>query len=218
MRDEPDFAELSALLKAKTSRYAAPSGLRQSIHAAVVKFAAPPRTASGWRERIWLKLGVAFACGVVASVLATQLYSVRGREAQVGDEVVAAHVRSLQVAHLEDVASTDQHTVKPWFAGKLDFSPPVNDLSRQGFPLAGGRLDYIDRHFAAALVYRRNGHAINVFVWPARSEDEAKSLNTRLEGFNLIAWRDAGMQFCVVSDLNADELQQFSRLLRAAGG
>jgi anti-sigma factor RsiW len=218
MRDEQDFAELSALLKAKTSRYAAPSGLRQAIRAAVAESAAPPRMAAGWWERTWLKLGAAFACGVVASVLATQLYLVSGHEAQIAEEVVAAHVRSLQVAHLEDVASTDQHTVKPWFAGKLGFSPPVNDFSRQGFPLTGGRLDYIDRHFAAALVYRRHGHAINVFVWAARGEDETTSLNGRQEGFNLIAWRDAGMQFCVVSDLNADELQQFSRLLRTAGG
>lgn len=218
MRDEHDFAELSALLKAKTRRYAAPSGLRQAIRAAVAESAAPPRVAAGWRGMSWLKLGAAFACGVVASVLATQFYLVSGAQARLGEEAVAAHVRSLQVAHLEDVASTDQHTVKPWFAGKLDFSPPVNDFSRQGFPLTGGRLDYIDRHFAAALVYRRHGHAINVFVWPARSADEATAFNGRQEGFNLIAWRDAGMQFCVVSDLNADELLQFSRLLRTAGG
>jgi anti-sigma factor RsiW len=222
MLDEQDDTELSAVVKARASRYQAPPELAPLIRAALAapptEPAAAPPASRWWLQWPWLKLGAAAACGVLASVLVLQLYGTPAAQAQVGEEVVAAHVRSLMVAHLEDIASTDQHTVKPWFAGKLDFSPPVNDFSRQGFPLIGGRLDYIDRHFAAALVYRRNGHVINVFVWPSRDADMSQSHHARQEGFNLIAWRNAGMQFWVVSDVSADDLQQFSKLLREQGG
>jgi len=217
MLDERDDAELGAALKGKATRYQAPPGLAQLISAAVAQTALPaarPRSAAWWREWPWLKLAAAVACGVLASVLVTQFYGVPDGKERISEDVLAAHVRSLMVAHLEDVAYTDQHTVKPWFAGKLDFSPPVSDFSGQGFPLTGGRLDYIDRHAAAALVYRRHGHAINVFVWPTRNGDAPRSLTARQAGFNLIAWRSAGMQFWAISDVNAEELQQFAGLLR----
>jgi len=221
MIDEHDTAELSAVVKAKASRYEAPPELRQSISAAVTRSAAPAapsRRTGWWSDWSWLKLGAAVACGALASVLVTQLYLVPGSGERMSEEIVAAHVRSLMVSHLEDIASTDQHTVKPWFAGKLDFSPPVEDFARQGFPLTGGRLDYVNRHLAAALVYRRHGHAINVFAWPLRNADQAASLKAKQEGFNLIAWHSAGMQFWAVSDVNADELQQFAKLLQKDGG
>jgi anti-sigma factor RsiW len=128
-------------------------------------------------------------------------------------ELVASHVRSLQVDHLTDVASSDQHTVKPWFAGKLDFSPPVRDLREQGFPLEGGRLDYLGGRTVAALVYRRHQHVINLFIWPdaaGRADERAR------DGYHLLRWSSSGFGYWAVSDLNAAELRDFEQQLRAA--
>jgi anti-sigma factor RsiW len=128
--------------------------------------------------------------------------------------VVDGHVRSLMADHLFDVQSTDQHTVKPWFAGKLDFSPPVSDLAPLGYPLVGGRLDYVSGRPVAALVYQRQKHAINVFVWPA-SESAPATITTRsVRGFHLRHWIRDGMSFWVVSELNDAELTEFARALQ----
>ncbi|HEY2847788.1 MAG TPA: anti-sigma factor [Pyrinomonadaceae bacterium] len=133
----------------------------------------------------------------------------------VASELVSDHVRSMMVDHLSDVVSTDQHTVKPWFEGKLDYAPPVTDLASQGFPLTGGRLDYAAGRPIAALVYQRKLHAINLFVLPTTESDTPPRMSSR-QGFNLVHWTRQGMTFYAVSDLNLDELQQFAVLLGAA--
>jgi anti-sigma factor RsiW len=132
----------------------------------------------------------------------------------IAQDVVAGHVRaSMDAAHRLDVRSTEHHTVKPWFLGKLDFSPPVDDLAPLGFPLVGGRLDYIAGRPVAALVYQRRRHMINVFVWPAVNSNEVANDTRTLRGFEICHWTRDGMAFWAVSDLNDMELDEFVRAL-----
>lgn len=130
-------------------------------------------------------------------------------------EVFTAHIRSLQPGHLTDVLSTDQHTVKPWLASRVDFSPPVRSMDTEGFHLAGARLDYLQGRTVAALVYQRGNHTINLFVWPGASGAESAETPASRDGFNTVHWTAAGMTFWAVSDLNADDLDRFARLYRA---
>jgi anti-sigma factor RsiW len=156
----------------------------------------------------WWNLAGLAASVTVALLAGYSWGGYRARSASVAKEAFAEHVRSLQANHLMDVISTDRHTVKPWFAGKLDFSPPVVDLADIGFPLAGGRLDQIDGHTAAALVFRRRLHTINVFVWPAR--DAAPPPNSASEsGFSAQGWTNGGLNFLAVSEIPAADLEQF---------
>lgn len=164
----------------------------------------------------WRMAGVALALLFVMLCEPLILLHENSSGKRLADDVIASHVRSLMAGHLTDVASTDQHTVKPWFNGKLDFSPNVVDLAGQGFPLAGGRLDYVDGHPAAALVYHRNRHPINVFIWPAAAGDVVPAALT-IQGYNMVHWTQGGMTTWAISDLNEAELQKFCELLKSAG-
>ena len=130
------------------------------------------------------------------------------------DEIVSGHVRSLMADHLTDVASSDKHTVKPWFDGKLDFSPAVVDLADHGFPLVGGRLDYLRNRSVAALVYARQKHFINLFVWPSTRDGGVGEPKLSRHGFNVIHWKASEMTYWAVSDLNPAELEEFAGLIR----
>ncbi|MGZ6175913.1 MAG: anti-sigma factor family protein, partial [Candidatus Binataceae bacterium] len=132
-------------------------------------------------------------------------------------EVLTSHLRSLMPGHLMDVVSTDQHTVKPWFDGRVDFSPPVADFAAAGFRLIGGRLDYLDGRPVAVLVYQRRKHIVNVFVWPSPDGSQSAIENTTHDGYNLLHWRRGGMNYWMASDLNAQEMSDFAGLLRAEG-
>jgi anti-sigma factor RsiW len=129
-------------------------------------------------------------------------------------EVIDAHVRSLQPGHLTDVVSTDQHTVKPWFDGKLDYVPPVKDLAESGFPLVGGRLDALNGRSIAVLVYGRRKHFINVFVWPEAEKESLAATTGSYNGYQWIYWNAHGMRFCAISDVSAADLHNLSELLR----
>jgi anti-sigma factor RsiW len=191
----------------------APEGLEARIRAALPR---ESKVVVMPRRNLWNWAAVAAAIVLVMFISWRMLPGLMGRSQGdlLAQEVVASHVRSLQPGHLMDVESTDQHTVKPWFNGKIDFSPPVKDFAADGFPLIGGRLDYVDQRPAAALVYQRQKHLINVYVWPGAEKEDTAARVVSKQGYNIVFWQRGGMYFCAVSDLNSAELQQFARMLQ----
>jgi anti-sigma factor RsiW len=156
---------------------------------------------------------VVVAAGLAWSVI--QLASRPGGRDPLTRQIVDAHVRSLMADHLLDVASTDRHTVKPWFAGRLDFSPDVRDFAADGFPLAGGRLEYLDGRPAAALVYRHDRHVLNAFVWPATpAAPDSPPTTTTDQGYTLLHFTDGGLAWHVISDAGPTTLEDFARVVR----
>ena len=162
----------------------------------------------------WQNMGAAMAT-LLAALWSVGLYmALPTAGQQLAAEVIASHARSLQIDHLFDVASSDQHMVKPWFNGKLDFSPPVTDLAAQGFPLAGGRLDYLDGHPVAALIYRRNQHPINLYMWPSAGKDSMRKQRDS-RGYHLLHWNSNGMEYWVISDVAENELEHFAEIMQS---
>ncbi len=203
---------LRSSLKASSLRERAPEALRRKLQA---ELAAPvPRAVtSASSTPMWRALALAASFMLVVVVGWRPIEGLLGArsESAIFTSVVDAHIRSLQPGHLIDVVSTDQHTVKPWFDGKIDFAPPVRDLSADGFPLQGGRLDAISGRTVAVVVYARRKHVINVFMWPATKE--AAPASGASLGYNWVEWRKDGMTSIAVSDVSAPDLETLRELL-----
>ena len=202
----------------RVTYFRAPAGLEARVESALSPSSVTRPTVPRWRAWGWPGLAGAMV-SLVAVAWSVGLYlTLPSTDERLTDEIVSGHVRSLLANRAVDVASSDQHTVKPWFAGKLDFSPPVRDLSSDGFPLVGGRLDYIDHRPAAALVYRHAQHTINVFIVPNAGgavRDAPRLASTR--GFNTARWSQDGMSYWAVSDVDAGQLEKLTGLLREPG-
>ena len=207
---------LQSAIRESALRFEPPDRLRKRIRSTVrreSKTSTWPQIV-GWR---WMMAGASLVGAVIVIWAIAVVLSRPAPSDVVAQEVVSSHVRSLMANHLTDVPSSDQHTVKPWFNGKLDFSPPVKDLSQQGFILNGGRLDYVGERPVAALIYQRRQHSINLFIWPSASASDTAERAAVRQGYNLIGWTNAGMTYWAVSDLNLAELQHFVQLLRDEG-
>src|SRR5438132_2254552 len=216
----------------KTPYYKAPAGLRERIQSSLREEIAErsPRSVlrdipslfrSKQSERravpfgtqwSWLALAAAIVlAAVIASNLVPRLQR-PGADQLLATQLIASHVRSLMANHLTDVASSDQHTVKPWLDAKLDFAPAVADLGSEGFPLIGGRLDYLNNRTVAALVYQRRKHFINLFVWPAAPDATGTPKTITRQGYQLLHWTDSDFNYWAVSDVNDKDLQAFKQL------
>jgi len=203
---------LQAALRANDLYTKLPAGLEKRVQTAVRQVSQGETGLRGFSWR-WLSVAAAAAILLIAGALAIGLLATRSAQDRLAQEVIASHVRALMASHLTDVPSSDQHTVKPWFNGKLDFSPPVKDLVSEGFPLIGGRLDYLDKRPVAAIVYQHRQHYINLFVWTVTAEHGHEDSEMSQQGYHVIHWINAGMSYWAVSDLNSAELQQFVALL-----
>lgn len=209
---------LSDVIRARATRHAMPEGLRASLFP---KLAAVDRTPApiplSERLKGWLRPAAGgFAIGAALATGFAVLVDTRNADDILADNIVSAHVRGLQPGHLTDVQVSDQHQVKPWFDGKVDFAPPVKDLSAQGFDLVGGRLDYFQGRPAAVVVYRRHLHLIDLFV--TRTEDAgttALAAHSTASGYNVVRWSAGGQNYWAVSDLNQAELKEFAEAIRS---
>jgi len=218
-----EYAEQNSVksrLKKDAVYFNAPESLAMRINAALPQEAQRPSRSRDWNisrywNINWFNAGAAMAT-LLAALWSVSLYvSLPTASEQLAEEVISSHARSLQVDHLSDVASSDRHTVKPWFNGKLDFSPPVVDLVAQGFALVGGRLDYVGNRPVAALVYLHAQHPINLYVWPSANKDRLPQQREG-RGYHLVSWSADGMDYWAISDLASNELEGFAKLMLAA--
>jgi len=213
---------LRALLGRSELAFDVPDSLRTRVLSSLpvaVAPAKPKERSDRFRKRFvipWFSVPVAVAA-VLAVIFGLFLLQPGWTPGQWRDrtlvaQVISSHVRSLLATHLLDVPSTDQHTVKPWFAGKLEFSPPVQDFAQRGFELIGGRLDYLDNREVAALVYRRNKHIINLFIWPSKPGNAGPVQSFSENGYNVLHWERGGFSFWAVSDVRMEDLRAFADL------
>jgi anti-sigma factor RsiW len=214
------FRAMRDAMAAADLKEKAPASLRSRIEAALPKPSAQiiaPRQFSRPTRRTFFggfAAGAALS-GAIAAGLAVAVFR-NGDEQTMADEVVSAHIRSLQAGHLMDVQTSDQHTVKPWFNGRIDVAPPVIDLTAEGFTLLGGRLDYIDGEPVASIVYQRRKHVINLFVGQRFGAKHAGTTTRTVQGYNVRRWTEEGLDFWAVSDLAGDELDEFVQKISAA--
>lgn len=201
-----------------TGREIAPPQLAQRIRDELAKEMAsdrpvPSRLATTWRAPAARFVGAMVAASVVSSLITWSVATWPRGEVRLENDVVSAHIRSLLQDSPIQVASSDNHTVKPWFNGRIDFAPEVKDFTSEGFPLLGGRIDYIGGRRVGAIVYKRHLHVINVFMWPAAAPEPADALADVAKGYNVLHWSKAGVTYWAISDLNADEMRQLHGLL-----
>jgi anti-sigma factor RsiW len=209
------YKELGAAVRNTAEYFTAPQALRSAL----VSQLRPSAKLAAWkpiRSPKWQILAGAVAALLIATVGLNTMLTYRSAENLVAQEVVAGHARSLMANHLFDVVSTDRHTVKPWLDRNLDFAPTVVDFAKQDFALAGGRLDYLDHHQVAALVYRHRQHIVNVFIWPAGNAGDSAPHWITQQGYNLAHWTESGMNYWVISDADRGGLNDFVGLLRGA--
>jgi anti-sigma factor RsiW len=214
------FARQSALqsgIRRHAQYYAAPAALADRIRAKINGAAVetPGRTlAPRWQWpqlRQWFQFGAAVTATAVVSWIAAIQYISPPEDEIITGQVITGHARAVLSSRLVDVATSDEHTVKPWLSSKLDFSPPVTDLTDAGFPLVGGRLDYLDNRPVAALVYRHRQHVINLFVWPDQPSGRRLPMQSLSKhGYNVLHWTEAGMVYWAISDLNPAEMKTFA--------
>ena len=207
-----ELERLQAVRQALTGaelRHSAPDALRSRIELQIER-----ATPALHRKMLpsWLAPGLA---GALAASLAFLLVLPPTGGASLDDELVASHIRSLQVGHLTDIRTSEEHLVRPWFNGKIDFAPPVPELARYGFPLAGGRLDYVQGRTVPAIVYKRRLHTINLFVWPSR---QAGTRRVQEDGYSLDAWSRGGLRYTAVSDIAPADLEAFRKAFVAGSG
>ena len=200
---------LVAIVQGGAQYFAAPDILKKRIEKQIHK---------DGRKRPYSRRWLATAAAIILTVYALLLWAILYVRSQshademLAQEVVSSHIRSMMLNHLVDVPSSDQHTVKPWFNGKLDFAPDVKDLADQGFPLVGGRLDYVDNRTVAALVYQRRKHSINFFIWPSTHTDQSPQ-QFSINGYNIVHWTKSGTTYWAVSDVNSADLGEFAKLV-----
>ena len=209
---QEEIRGMGLLMKDSSLRFSPSTSFEKRLRSAVRQEAKEKSVTPRWWR--WSMAAASLAVVVLAVWATLMIFNRPSSDTLVAQEVVSSHVRSLMAQHLMDVSSSDQHTVKPWFDGKLDFSPPVRDLKEQGFELKGGRLDYIDNRPVAALVYQRRQHLVNIFVWPAKSNSKSTTQASVSQGYNLIRWTNVGMEWWAISDLNLAELLQLAQLLQ----
>ncbi|HSE23806.1 MAG TPA: zf-HC2 domain-containing protein [Pyrinomonadaceae bacterium] len=207
---------LRSALRDTTLYFKAPEDLKRRIHTSL-QIEAKAETAHRPFRWSWALMAASLAVLLLATTLwkFAPAFRASSNDELVAHEVVADHIRSLQMtSHLIDVLSTNEHTVKPWFNGKIDFSPPVRDFAEHDFQLYGGRVGYLNNRTVATLVYQRRSHFINLYIWPVESSNNVKESSMQLQGYNLIQWTSSGMMYWAVSDLNSVELQEFTRYVQ----
>ena len=215
---------VSSLLKTSNLQFTAPDELRARIkaqlHPRKSLFQRLAHWLPSWKEggrSSWAPAG-AMVISAAALMWSGMLYlATPSADVRLSQELVDNHVRSLQLNHLIDVISTDRHTVKPWFEGKIDFAPPVLNLAQDGYPLVGGRLDYLDGRTVAVMVYRYKLHAINLYVWPGNDAGESPGVH-ELQGYHIAHWTDGRMNYWAITDAGNSELAGFVKSLRAHAG
>jgi anti-sigma factor RsiW len=202
-----NLQSLSSAIQNGGLRFAAPPHVRKKVQAAV-------RAANPVSRRALFDWRWAGAFAAVFVMFVAVYWFPPSPENLLVNDIISSHVRSTMANHITDVASSDSHTVKPWFSGRLDYSPPAKDLTEQGFRLIGGRLDYLENRPVAALVYQRSQHFINLFVWPSNGPANTHDQEMARQGYNIIHWTQSGMTYWLVSELNLTELRECAQLLK----